>query len=436
MLDINYIRENVDLLKKTISDKNIKLDLDELLSIDTKRRELQQKMDALRSEKNKLSSQMKGGKVSQELVTRGKVIKEELEGLSKEFDEVSSKYDELMCYVPIPPAPGTPVGKGEEDNVVVEEVGEKPKFDFEPKEAIELAKNLDILDLERGTKVGGYRGYYLKGAGVQLVMGMMMYALNKMIAKGYSPMIPPTLVKEFVLFGSGYFDGHKYNDEVDNIYQIASRDVEADGKTSGERKFLVGTAEPSLLAYYADEVLDHTQLPMKLCGFSQCYRSEIGSHGRDTKGFYRVHEFMKVEQVVLAKADVEEADKLQQEMIGITREMYNEIGFPYRLLRMCTGEYAPGKYKYFDLEVWSPGAKRWMETGSASNFLDWQARRLNVKYKDADGSKKYVYMLNNTALPTPRPFIAILENFQQADGSVVVPEVLRKYVGIDIIKPR
>jgi seryl-tRNA synthetase len=319
-------------------------------------------------------------------------------------------------------------------NVEVARVGEPTKFDFIPKTHIELGKSLDILDLERGTKVGGFRGYYLKNEGALLQMALMLYAMRKMAEKGYVTMIPPTLTKAFPLFGSGYFKGTEYDGEVDEIYKVATNDKESDGSISKEEKFLVGTAEPSLLAYHSDEVLDETLLPMRYAGFSQCYRSEIGSYGKDTKGIYRVHEFMKVEQVVLAPADIDLANALQEEMIGISEEMHRELGLPYRKLQICTGDMSAGKYRAFDLEAWMPGLGRYGETGSASDFLDWQSRRLNVKYRDAaTGDRKYVYMLNNTALPSARIIIAILENHQQQDGSVVVPEVLRAYVGKDRI---
>jgi len=334
-----------------------------------------------------------------------------------------------MLKAPTVPSPDTPVGKNSDDNVEVLTWGEIPKFDFEAKDHIQLGKDLDILDLERGAKVAGYRGYYIKNVGAQLMMALMMYAFNKMVAKGYKPMIVPTLLREFALFGSGYFSGKEYNAEMDEIYEIATCDKDAEGQTNRERKFLAGTAEPSLLAYYANETLNEEDLPIKLCGFSQCYRSEIGSYGKDTKGLYRVHEFMKVEQVVLAAADVEATNELQQEMIDITRELHEELGLPYRLLQICTGDMSPGKYRAFDIEAWMPGLKRWGETGSASNFLDWQSRRLNVKYKDENGQNKFVYMLNNTAMPSVRPLIAILENYQQADGSVRIPKVLQPYMG-------
>jgi seryl-tRNA synthetase len=400
-----------ELIKKELSNKNIKTE-----------KEFKKLMD---KEVEKIGARSKGTE-----------IKSKISELETNYKKIKEQFDALMVKVPNPVAPGTPIGKNEKDNVVVEEWGEIPNFDFKPKDHMELAKDLDILDLERGSKVGGYRGYYLKNEGVMLVMALMMYALNKMIEKGYRPMIPPTLVKGFALFGSGYFSGLEYNGEVDEIYQVATSDKEADGSVSKERKFLVGTAEPSLLAYYSGEILKEEDLPMRVCGFSQCYRSEIGSYGKDTKGFYRVHEFMKIEQVVLCRADIEESVKLQDEMVGISKEMHKELGLPYRSLKMCTGEMSPGKYRFFDIEAWLPGSKRWAETGSASDFLDWQARRLNVKYVDKEDKKRFVYMLNNTALPSVRPFIAILENYQQADGSIVIPEVLRKWMpgNLEVIK--
>lgn len=438
MLDIKFIRENSDKLKKAIKDKNVDVDLDRLLMLDKERREIGKKIEDLRAEKKKLNDII--GDLTEEdrksVIEKGKLIKQKIAELEPDYAVVEKEYIVLMAKVPTIPSEDTPVGKSDEDNKEIYQKGEKPKFNFTPKTHIELGKELDILDLERGVKVGGYRGYYLKNEGVMLVMGLMMYALGKMVEKGYAPMIPPTLVKEFVLFGSGYFKGIEYNSEIDEIYQIATRDKEASGEKSKEKKFLVGTAEPSLLAYYSNEVLEGDKLPMKICGFSPCYRSEIGSYGKDTKGMYRVHEFMKVEQIVIAPVSVEETTKLQEEMVGISEELHQDLGLPYRKLQICTGDMGVGKYRMFDLEAWMPGLNRWGETGSASNFLDWQSRRLNVKYVDKNGEKKFVYMLNNTALATPRTFIAILENYQQADGSVKIPEVLQKYVGKEIIYPK
>ncbi|PIW95132.1 MAG: serine--tRNA ligase [Candidatus Moranbacteria bacterium CG_4_8_14_3_um_filter_34_16] len=431
MLDIKFIRENADKIKKTIKDKNIDLDLGKLLKVDKKRVESLQQIEFLSAEKNKLNEQMQLSQTKEEcesIIEKGKAVKEKMVEAQPEYEELKKQFDALMTQVPTVPSEDTPIGKDDSGNVEVYRKGEIRKFDFTPKTHIELAENLDIIDFEKGAKVSGYRGYYLKNEGSLLVMALMMYALNKMVEKGYTPIIPPTLIKGFALFGSGYFKGVEYDSATDNIYQIATRDKEMDGADSKEKKFLVGTAEPSLLAYFSDEMFDEGKLPIRVCGFSPCYRSEIGDYGKDNKGLYRVHEFFKVEQVVVSTADIDASTKLQEEMVGISEEMHQELGLAYRKLQICTGDMAPGKYRAFDLEAWMPGLNRWGETGSASNFVDWQARRLNVKYKDKDGNKKFAYLLNNTALPSVRPLIAILENYQNEDGSVTVPEVLRKWM--------
>jgi seryl-tRNA synthetase len=440
MLDIKFIRENAAAVRDAATKKNLDPKvIDELLDVDEKRRALMTQLETVRAAQKKATNREEGTRLKEEYK------KIEADG---DFAGIEKKFNELMARVPNIISPDTPIGKSEDENKEVfrwvpgeGNVGadkEPRAFDFEPKTHIELGTSLDILDFDRGTKVAGFRGYYVKNEGVLLVMGMMMYAVQKMVERGFAPMIPPTLVKQFPLFGSGYFKGLEYDPSVDEIFEIATRGKEASGEESHDRKFLVGTSEPSLLAYYADEVLRGDQLPMRLAGYSQCYRSEIGSYGKDVKGMYRVHEFMKVEQVVLAAADIEAANKLQDEMVAISGELHEDLGLPYRRLAICTGDLSAGKYRQFDTEAWLPGMKRWAETGSASNFLDWQSRRLNVKYTvpagepDA-GERKFVYMLNNTALPSPRIFIAILENYQTADGRVEVPEVLQKFVGKKVI---
>jgi len=437
MLDIKFIRENAEEIKKAIESKRIDLDLDALLNLDEKRTKLLQEIEVLSGEKNKLNEEMKSlGDKSEaekaEIIGRGKGVKDGIAKIEPEYKKIKQEFEELMVQVPNIISADTPIGKDDSENVEVYNSNNIEKFDFTPKDHIQLGRDLDILDFERGAKVSGYRGYYVKNEGVSLMMGFMMYAINKMMTRGYSPMIVPTLVKEFSLFGSGYFKGLEYNQAVDEIYKVATSDKEANGEISKNSKFLVGTAEPSLLAYYADEVLSESQLPMKLCGYSQCYRSEIGSYGKETKGLYRVHEFMKVEQVILLQADIKKAEELQNEMIAISREMHEELGLPYRQLAICTGDLGAGKYRQYDLEAWMPGLNRYGETGSASIFTDWQSRRLNVKYTDKEGDRKYVYMLNNTALPSPRIFIAILENHQQADGSIKIPEVLKKFMPMEM----
>ncbi|PIW94426.1 MAG: serine--tRNA ligase, partial [Candidatus Moranbacteria bacterium CG_4_8_14_3_um_filter_41_13] len=382
MLDIQFIRENKEHIAEAIKNKNSTLDLELLLGKDVERRALLQEIEELKSLKNDINDLIHQAKTDEEraeIIAKGKEIKLKLDEKEPFFENIEYEYLALMAQVPNIVSPDTPIGTSDEQNVEVARIGTLPTFAFTPRTHIELGKMLDILDLERGTKVSGYRGYYLKNEGTLIVMGLMMYAIQKLVSKGYTPMIPPTLVKNFPLFGSGYFKGMEYDGGIDEVYQVATSDKEADGSLAKEEKFLVGTAEPSLLAYYAGEVLEEKDLPLKLAGYSQCYRSEIGSYGKDTKGMYRVHEFMKVEQVVLATADTASVDALQDEMLAISEEMHRELGLPYRKLQICTGDMSAGKYRAFDLEAWMPGMNRYGETGSASSFLDWQSRRLNVK---------------------------------------------------------
>lgn len=428
MLDIKYIRDNKEKIEKVIKNKGLKLDLDELLANDDKRKDIITRTDELRAKRNELAQAGKNSKPTPDQIKKGKKIKKDLATIEKEMEVVENKHNELMSQVPNIVSNDTPIGKTEEDNKEIFKWGKPTKFDFEPRDHVWLGRNLDLIDFDRGAKVAGYRGYYLKNEAVLMQLGLMMMALDKLITKGFKPMIPPTLVKEFALFGSGYFAGSTYNSDIDEIYKIANENKDKQGKNIKESKFLVGTAEPSLLAYYSGEVLKKQSLPIKLCGFSQCYRSEIGSYGKDTKGIYRVHEFMKIEQVAICQADLETAEKLHQEMLDISKELHEDLGLPYRILSICTGDMGLGKYKMHDIEAWIPSRKAYGETGSASNFLDWQSRRLNVKYETGEGDKKFVYMLNNTALASARPLIAILENYQQKDGSIKIPEKLQKYI--------
>ena len=436
MLNIRYIREHADKIREAIKNKRIQLDLDRLLALDERRREILTKISQARARRKELAKSGKGGRLQPERIEEGKRLKSAIAELEESGRRIEEDYAALMVKVPIIPSQDTPVGKDDSENVEVYRWGEPTKFDFPAKSHVELGHELDLLDLKRGAKVAGYRGYYVKNEAVALQMGLMMYAMHKLVLRGFLPMIPPTLVREYALFGSGYFSGRSFDQEVDEIYKVANRELDEEGRERKESKFLVGTAEPSLLSYYSGEVLEEEELPVKLCGFSQCYRSEIGSHGKDTRGIYRVHEFMKVEQVCIAKADAEEADRLHGEMVAISKELHEELELPYRQLAICTGDMSAGKYKMFDLEAWIPSRNGYGETGSASNFLDWQSRRLNVKYRTGDGKKRFVYMLNNTAIPSPRFLIAILENHQLADGSVAVPKVLRKYIpgSLEIIR--
>lgn len=423
MLDIKFIRENKGLIKDLIKDKNIDLDLNELLRIDEEKLELKQKTESLREERNKNADQLKQGLDNKsQLIEKGKFLKSEIAELEQNLDKLTEKYNELMLLVPNIIEKNVPVGKDEDDNVEVKKWGEPTKFNFEFKDHLQLGKDLDIIDTERGVKVSGFRGYFLKNQGTMLHLAVLMFALNKLIEKGFTPLITPNLVRKFALTGSGHFPFGK-----DEIYQVANPGRLEDGSEK-EDTFLVGTSEPALLAYKANEIIDEKELPLKLCGYSQCYRSEIGSYGKDTKGVYRVHEFTKVEQVIICKNDFEESMKLFKLLGEVSEEILQELKLPYRVIEVCTGDMGAGKYKMYDIETWMPSKDKYGETHSNSHLAEWQARRLGIKFKDKDGKKQFCHTLNNTAIASPRILIAILENFQNKDGSVDIPEVLQKYM--------
>ncbi len=411
MLDIKFIRENKELIKKVIVDKNINLDLEKLLLVDKKRRELIQKTESLTSEQKKTKD-----------IQKAKKIKNEIKKLTPEKQQTEKEYQELMFLVPNVYSKDTPVGKDESFNKEVFKWGKIPSFNFKIKDHIELGKSLDLIDFERGVTTSGFRGYYLKNELALMSFALLWHAILKMKKKGFSFMITPTILKEFALIGSGHFPFGK-----EEIYQIANP-----GNLSSEKQkvYLGGTSEPSLLAYFSNKILD--KLPIKVCAFSQCYRSEIGSYGKDTKGLYRLHEFMKIEQLVLCDNNIKEANYWLEEMRKISEELLKELKLPYRVIQICTGDMGAGKYKMYDIETWMPSRNNYGETHSDSNLTDWQSRRLNIKKKN----KEYVYALNNTVVAVPRLLIAILENYQKKDGSVEVPKVLQPYLNLKKIDAR
>lgn len=456
MLDIKFIRENAEKLKQTIKNKRVDLDLDNLLDLDTKRRDLLTELESLSALKNQVSKEFPKLSAEEKKVklVEMKEVDSKTSVLKKQVDEVLAEYERLMYLVPNIPSPETPVGPDSSGNVPwsywspalgfidpkeADKVAQVPtKFDFEPKDHITLGKNLDLVDLESGVKTSGFRGYYLKNEAVLMQYGLIQIALKKMQEKGFTLMIPPVLVRQFALYGSGHFPAGK-----EEIYQVQENKNVSIPTPSGmnvyqeaekEQVFLAGTSEPSLLAYCADKTFEEKDLPIRLCGISSCYRSEIGSYGKDAKGLYRIHEFMKVEQVVVCKAEIAESDKWLESMREIAEEMLTDLKLPHRVLNICTGDMGAGKYKMYDIETWMPSRKDFGETHSDSNLTDWQSRRLNIKYKGQDGKTKYAFTLNNTVIASPRILIAILENYQQKDGSIIVPDVLRPFVGKDAIK--
>lgn len=423
MLDIKTIRENPDRVKQGCKNKNLNPDVvDNLLSVDEKRRSIMMQVQELRSQRNTLNESLKNGR-DEKLIEETTKLKTKLQDLEPELRNLEETFDQLMLQVPNTPLDEVPVGKDESGNVVIKTWGEKPKFDFTPKNHVEIAEALDLLDLDRGSKVAGFRGYYLKNEGVQLQFALMQYTLQKFISKGFTPIVPPVILKKKSFVNSGHFPwGEK------ETYKFETTE---DDPTE---TYLTGTAEVPLVSYYQDEVLNEKDLPIKMIGFSPCYRREAGSYGKDTKGVYRVHEFVKTEQVVICKNDLEESKRLHDEMLTLTEEIAQDLKLPYQVLLMCTGDMGEPQAKKYDLEAWMPGRNNYGELASDSIVLDFQSRRANIRYRDSKNEMQYVHMLNNTASNSPRWLVAILENYQQADGSVKIPSVLVPYIGKDIIK--
>ena len=415
MLSLEYIRENKEKVIKAAKNKNRQVDIDTILKLDDQRRELIQKGQVLREERNKTSHQ----KPDQKTIERGKEIKEELKKIEEELKTINDQLNKLLSFVPNVPLDEVPIGKDETGNVEVKKWGKIPKFDFELKSHLDLGLSLDLFDLERGSKVSGFRGYFLKNQAAQLQFAILFYVFQKLVKKGYTPMIAPSIVKGFTLFGSGQFPWGEQE-----VYKLNDEDA-----------YLSGTAEIPITSYFSGEILNESDLPKKFVAFSPCFRREAGSYGKDVKGLYRVHEFWKVEQVIIAKNDIEESKKLHEELQKNTEEVMEDLKIPYRRLLMCTGDMCEPQVYKFDTEIWMPYRNGYGEIASNSIMGDFQTRRLKIKYRKKDNTTDHSYSLNDTAIPSPRILIAILENYQQKDGSIKIPEVLQQLVGFKEIPP-
>ncbi|MCX6702209.1 MAG: serine--tRNA ligase [Candidatus Zambryskibacteria bacterium] len=415
MLDIKFIRENKDLVSAGAEKKHIKFDVDALLKVDDKRKELLVLIEKKRAEQNEVSEKMVRTNIEAEksqMIAEMKILKEELQKEEEELKKVMHDWQVLMVSVPNIPDVSVPEGVESKDNKEVKVGGEIPKFDFKPKDHIELMQNLGILSLERGTKVAGFRGYFLTGDGARLQFALWHFVQDFFMKKGgFTPMIVPSLIKREPFIGTGYIPQGE-----EDLYKTQDGD------------YLSGTAEVALMSYYADEILEKKDLPIKMLGFSNAYRREAGSHGKDTKGILRVHEFYKFEQVVLCEASHTESVKYHEEIEKNTEEITEALGLPYHVVVNCAGDLGLGQVKKYDIEAWLPSENTYRETGSASYFHDFQTRRLNIRYRDDDGKMKFVHSLNNTAL-SGRPLIMIVENYQNADGSIRIPKVLQPYMG-------
>ncbi len=415
MLSLEYIRENKEKVIKAAKNKNRQVDIDTILKLDDQRRELIQKGQVLREERNKTSHQ----KPDQKTIERGKEIKEELKKIEEELKTINDQLNKLLSFVPNVPLDEVPIGKDETGNVEVKKWGKIPKFDFELKSHLDLGLSLDLFDLERGSKISGFRGYFLKNQAAQLQFAILFYVFQKLVKKGYTPMIAPSIVKGFTLFGSGQFPWGEQE-----VYKLNDEDA-----------YLSGTAEIPITSYFSGEILNESDLPKKFVAFSPCFRREAGSYGKDVKGLYRVHEFWKVEQVIIAKNDIEESKKLHEELQRNTEEVMEDLKIPYRRLLMCTGDMGEPQVYKFDTEIWMPYRNGYGEIASNSIMGDFQTRRLKIKYRKKDNTTDHCYSLNDTAIPSPRILIAILENYQQKDGSIRIPEVLQQLVGFKEIPP-
>ncbi len=408
MLDIKFIIENPGLIKQGASKKNVKVEVDKIEKLYKERNEKLTQAEKLRAEQNAASK----GKMDEEKIEQMKKIKEQIKSLEPEIEKLEKELEELALAVPNPPLDSVPEGKDEEDNEVVSTHGTKPEFDFEPKDHIELGKNLDIIDIERGTRTSGARFYYLKNEAALLEFALLQFVVHKLHAKGFAPVITPTLVKEEAMYATGFFPA-----ERNEIYNVNPED---------DNLFLVGTSEVPLTMLHATEILDEKCLPTRYCGFSTCFRREAGSYGKDTAGIIRVHQFDKVEMFSFCHPDNSEQE---HELIReIEEEIMQDLGFHYQVVNICGGDLGTPAAKKYDIEVWIPTQNKFRELTSCSNCTDFQARRAKIRYKTPEGNL-YAHTLNGTAIAIARTLVAILENNQNKDGSVNIPEVLQPFMG-------
>ncbi len=406
MLDINFIRENLDLIKENTLKRNVKIDFDKFLELDKKRSQLLQKVEELRAERNKKSKT----KPTPEEIEKMKKVGEEIKNLEQEVEKIEIDFKEILLDIPNLTHPDSPVG-GEEDFKVVEEIGEELNFSFEPKDHEQILTEKGLLDFERGAKVAGSKFYYTKNNLVKLNQALLNFGIDVVTKHGFNLIETPHVVKSEILEGSGF----NPRGEESQIYEIKGTDLN-----------LIGTAEITLLGYHADEVLDLENGSIKYAGISHCYRTEGGAYGRTNKGMYRVHQFSKLEMFVFCKP--EDSEKLHQELLEIEKEICDGLGLSYRIIDIPTGDLGGPAYRKYDFEA-RMVMKDFGEITSASNCTDYQARRLNIKYKDKSGKNKFVHTLNGTAVVLSRFPLSIVEQFQNEDGSITIPKVLKNYMG-------
>ncbi len=414
MLDIKFIRENPEKVKEGCQKKQVKVDIDRLLEVDKKRRETLQALEDMRAQKNKASKnipKIKDEKEKKKIILEMKELDKNSDRLDLTLKELDEEFNNLMFEVPNLPLDYAPVGKNEKENVVLKEVGERPKFDFQPKSYLEIAENLDLIDIKRAAKVSGTRFGYLKREAALIEFALINFAFDTLIKEGFIPVIPPVMIKPEMALAMGYLeqtdDQEAYFLPKDNLY-------------------LVGTAEQSLGPMHAGEIFEEDSLPRRYLGFSTCFRREAGSYGKDTRGMFRVHQFDKVEMFSFSKP--EDSVKEHNFFLSLEEKLMSSLKLPYRVVNICTADLGRPAAAKYDIEAWLPSEKRYRETHSTSNCTDFQARRLNIRYKEKSGKTNLVHTINGTAF-SMRPLIAILEIYQRRDGGVDVPKILQKYTG-------
>src|SRR5579884_1870266 len=428
MLDAAFIREHLDAVKANCRNRNVKADVDSVVQLDDERKRLVQQAQVIQQRQNEVSKLIpkeKDPAKKQELIAEGKRLREEVVGLEKQLKEIQEQLHAALLTIPNLTHPDAPVGQTAEDNKVITTWGEKPAFAFEPRDHVAIVEALDLADFEAGAKVAGQKFYFLKREAALLELALVQYAMQALVREGFTPVITPDLARAEVLQGIGFIPRDP-NPETRQVYTVSDSDL-----------CLIATAEITLGGMHRDRVFDELDLPKKYVGLSHCFRTEAGAPGRDTRGLYRVHQFTKVEMFAFCKP--EESEGIHQELLAIEEAIFQGLGLPYQVIDTCTGDLGGPAYRKYDLEAWMPGRSHGGEYGevtSTSNCTDYQARRLNIRYK-SPGQKgtRFVHTLNGTAVACTRALLAILENYQQADGSVTVPEALRAWVGKDRIGP-
>ena len=422
MLDYRFIKENLDAVKANIVARNMKADADLVVELFDKRTSLVTSLQSLQTKRNENAAAMKGkldNDTRQKLIAEGKSIKEQIAKAETDLAEAEKELETAARQIPNMAHPDAPVGAVDTENLEVKRVGTPRKFTFEPKDHVQLGQALDLIDFDAATKVSGPKFYYLKNEAVFLEQALVMYALNILRKHGFTPFITPDVAREEILAGIGF--NPRGNES--NVYAL-----------EGDGTCLVATAEITLGGYHSNEILAKDKLPLKYCGLSHCFRKEAGAAGQFSKGLYRVHQFTKLEMFVYCLP--EDSDKIHEQLRLIEEEIFSGLGIPFRVVDTCTGDLGAPAYRKWDLEAWMPGRNggEWGEVTSTSNCTDFQARRLNVRYKDDDGKNKYVHMLNGTAVAVSRAMVAVMENYQNEDGSITIPPALVPYCGFDVIK--